>query len=395
MTKIYDILKSGVCEVISDRDFIKLLLHKNNLVIKVGFDPTADILHLGHYLIFKKLKDFQLLGCTISIIIGDFTAAIGDPSGKTNVRKHISKVKIIENYKKYSGYIFNILDKNLVKIYFNSSWFDFVSFKEFIELASLCSVAKLLERSDFKIRYTSNKHISLHEFIYPVLQAYDSVLLNADIEIGGIDQKFNLLLARDFQKKFFQKQQVLIMIPILTGLDGINKMSKSLNNYISINENDYDMFCKIMSIPDCLMKEYFVNFGFYTVFEYDQLLLEIENLMNLKLDLAFKIVSLIYNKDKADIAKGKFINYFSMRKIDVDIETIDFFLNDMIVSLYDVCLHFNLIVSNSDFKRHLKQKSIKIDSIVICDKNFELKLNNIYLIQFGKKKVFKVRLIKK
>ena len=395
MDNIFNYLKLGTHEIISETEFRNLLLNKKELVVKIGFDPTSDKLHLGHYVILKKLRDFQLCGYNIHLIIGDFTASIGDPSGKSAARKSLYIDDVKQNYIYYSEYIFKFLIKDLTYIYFNSTWFNFINISDFIQLLSFSTVAKILERSDFKGRYINNKSISLHEFIYPVLQSYDSVFLHADIEIGGIDQKFNLLLARDLQKFYFQTSQVLIMMPILTGLDGINKMSKSLNNCIFLDEDYYNIFCKVMSLSDDLISQYFIYLGFLNAEEYVDLCYIENNIMFRKMNLAFKIVSCLYNEFLASDAKLKFINRVSKKIVDYDVELVNLYISFDSITLLNLFFMINFVDTVAEFKRAIKSKSIKIDGIVISGRNYVLCLDTVYLVQMGKKKSIKIILKKK
>lgn len=390
----FKIIKSGVHEIVSEDELFYLISSKKDLVIKVGFDPTTSALHLGHVVILKKLRDFQKFGHKICFLIGDFTAMIGDPSGRGNSRKQINKDDVINNYKTYTEQIFKILDPGLTRIYFNSVWFNDFCLDSFIKLLSFSTVSRLLERSDFKLRYKECKPIGLHEFIYPLLQAYDSVFVKADIEIGGIDQKFNLLLGREIQKRFGEKQQVLIMMPILNGLDGKNKMSKSLGNSVNITDDFYDIFCKIMSIPDILMEEYFLFLGFLSVSEYKNFFLKNENPMFIKLNLAYRIVSLIYDKVLADKAKSMFINHFSQKVFSDGVETISLDIKCDFILLYDVLLSIKFLDSYSDFKRLLKQSAIKVNKSVICERLCSLASGKSYFLQVGKKKFVKIFLKK-
>lgn len=390
---IFFSLRRGVKEIISE-DGLKLLLAKKDLVVKIGFDPTSDKLHLGHYVILKKIKEFQLHGYFIHLIIGDFTAAIGDPSGKNATREVVYQSTIKENYSYYNEYIFKFLDKNLTFIYFNSVWFNFICLSDFIQLVSFVTVSQMLDRNDFHNRYSNNRPIGLHELIYPLLQSYDSVFLHADIEIGGIDQKFNLLLARDLQKVYFQKPQVLFMMPILTGLDGASKMSKSLNNYIALNEDYYEMFSKIMSLPDRLLEEYFVHLGFFDTIEFSQLVERYNNLMELKLLLANSIVLSIYNKELADDAQFKFINRVSKKNKWDDLDTTIISIDKFVISLFDLFLILNFVFSHAEFKREIKAGSIEIDGVIIFDRAYMLYGDSCYLVRCGKRKVKKIFLKK-
>jgi tyrosyl-tRNA synthetase len=394
LENVYYSLRLGVKEIISESGFYSLLFKKKNLVIKIGFDPTSSKLHLGHYVILKKIKDFQKFGYCIHLIVGDFTAAIGDPSGKSFTRRSVDHNNVRENYMVYDSFFFRFLDKNLTFIYFNSVWFNFICLSDFIQLVSFSTISRILERSDFKNRYINNKPIGLHEFIYPLLQSYDSVFLNTDIEIGGIDQKFNLLLARDLQKMYFQSSQVLIMMPILTGLDGLNKMSKSLNNCISLDDNCYDIFCKIMSISDELLEEYFVSLGYLDQVQFKSLLITECNPMIIKMLLAYNVVVSIYNDDLAKIAKNKFINVVSKKNFDNDVNIDNIYIDFDTISLIDVFLQCGFIESNSEFKRFIKAGAIKVNNVIVYDRLLLLSANSCYLLQIGKKIIKKIFLKK-
>lgn len=387
-------MKLGVEEIISENDFYHLILKKKDIVVKIGFDPTSDKLHLGHYVILKKLKDFQLCGYRLHIIIGDFTAAIGDPSGLNNSRPVISYDLIKVNYKGYSDFIFRFLIKDLTFFYFNSVWFNFINLFDFIQLLSYSTISRFLERSDFKNRFSLNKPIGLHEFVYPLLQSYDSVYLNSDIEVGGIDQKFNLLLGRDLQNSFYQKSQVLLMMPILPGLDGFNKMSKSLGNCIFLNEEPYSVFCKIMSISDILLKDYYFAFGFLSVKEIDEKFNTVDCML-LKIDLAYKIVLSLYDAATALDSKDKFINRVSKKNVFYSLSSQDFYINADYIYLFDFFISVNFLNTRSEYKRFLSSSSIKVNGNLIFDKDFKLFLDNLYLIQLGKKKFIKVFLKKR
>lgn len=387
--KILTLLKSGCCEIIAEDELRELLSSKKDLVIKVGFDPTTERLHLGHVVLLRKLRLFQDFGYKISFLIGDFTAMIGDPSGRSDTRKQINRDVIISNFKCYNEQVFKILDPKLTTIYFNSSWLKNLSINSFISLMSNTTVSRLIERSDFKARYSMNKPIYLHEFVYPLLQAYDSVFMNADIEFGGIDQKFNFLLARNLQKKFGYVPQVAVMMPILIGLDGKNKMSKSLHNCLNIDDDFYDMFCKVMSIPDSIVKDYYIFLGFLSLPEYDILVSNSSNPMDLKFNLAFEIVSLFYSSIFADKAKSKFINYFSKKNIFDDIDISYFSIDSPNILLSEFLVKFQFLVSYSEFKRLIKTGSIKINSFVVDDRNYILEINVSYFIRLGKKTAFK------
>lgn len=392
---IFNIIKSGSSEIISESDLKHMLFKKKNLIIKAGFDPTSKNLHLGHFIILKKLRQFQDLGYFVYFIIGDFTAMIGDPTGRINSRKFLNKNEIINNYKSYSKQIFKILNPFLTKIYFNSLWLNELNINSLLNLMCSTNITKILERSDFKNRYNSNRSINMNEFIYPFLQGYDSVFIESDIEVGGIDQKLNFLLSRDLQKKYNQKPQSFIMMPILTGLDGNNKMSKSLNNCINFLDSPYDIFCKVMSIPDNLISEYFVNLFFLSKLDYLKKFEIYKNPMDIKKKLAYNIVSNLYNEKSAIKSEQDFVSFFSEKKILEDINVINLEVSLAKVLLFDVLYQINFITSISDFKRFLKFKSVKVNNIIIVDKKFFLESNNFYFIQIGKIKFIKIFLKKK
>lgn len=390
---IFDILtslKSSFYEIISEDDLYDLLISKKDLIIKVGFDPTTESLHLGHVVILRKLRLFQDFGHKIYFLIGDFTAMIGDPSGRTESRKQIARLSVLDNFKTYKQQIFKILNPKLTFVYFNSSWLTSLSSKNFIDLMSNVTVSRLIERSDFKNRYYMGKPIYLHEFIYPLLQSYDSIFMNADIEFGGIDQKFNFLLARNLQKKLGYVPQVSIMAPILRGIDGKDKMSKSLGNCINMNDDFYDIFCKVMSISDNLVKEYYLFLGFFSVKEYELFISSENNFMFVKLDLSYRIVSLLYNSLLADEAKTKFINQFSKKNFFENVEVAYFNVCEKKYFLGSFLVNFGFISSYSDFKRLLKQGAIKVNYFVVNDRNFLLDLDVVYLLQVGKKLFLKI-----
>lgn len=378
-------IKLGVSEIITENELINLFDSKKNIQIKVGFDPTSDSLHLGHFLVLNKLKQFQEFGYSVNFLIGDFTAMIGDPTGKNKTRKCLTKDEIFYNYKSYSDQVFKILNPQLTKIFFNSSWFSLFSSTAFLKLASMFTVSHMLERSDFKLRYSSNLSIGIHEFLYPLLQAYDSVFLKSDLEVGGIDQKFNFLLTRDMQKRNNQKSQVVIMMPLLKGLDGVNKMSKSLGNHIGISDSPFDMFSKIMSISDVLMKDYYNVFGFLNYVDFDNCILLGESFMDMKLKLAYNIVLLFYSKFDALLAKQRFIDKFCNDEFLDFISNVYLFFGESKVNILDVLVRAGFVLSYSEAKRMLKCNSVKIDGFVVNRSCF-LDVIDSVIIQVGKKR---------
>jgi tyrosyl-tRNA synthetase len=387
---LFDIIISSSSEIISSDELKKLLFLKRDIVVKVGFDPTSSDLHLGHLVLIMKLSQLQKIGFKICIIIGDCTALIGDPSGRISSRPILSRDQIFLNYRTYLDQLFKFLDSNLTNVYFNSSWYNFFSSGNFFGLLSMNTISRLLERNDFNYRFKNELPINLNELVYPLLQAYDSVFLDIDIELGGLDQKFNFLLGREIQNKFFQRSQVCILMPLLIGIDGKNKMSKSLCNSININDDFYDIFSKVMSIPDFLMHDYFVYLGFLNSKDYFILFNNSSNLMNLKIDLAYKIVSLIYDIDSAELAKKRFIDVFSRKVIPDDLDPVIFHIEFDSILLFNVLIGLKLILSHSDFKRLLKSGSVKVNNYAVLDRHYILLSNNIYFIRLGKKKFVKI-----
>lgn len=384
---------SSCAEIISLED-LKSLSY-DNFSVKVGFDPTTSDLHLGHLIIILKLKQLQELNFKVCIIIGDFTALIGDPSGRNSARPILSNEEIAVNYKTYFTQLFKFLNPKLTSIYFNSSWFNNFPVDSLLKLISYTTVSQMLERNDFQARFSNQSPIFLNEFIYPLLQAYDSVFLNIDLELGGIDQKFNFLIARDIQKRFCQKNQIVLMMPLLLGIDGKNKMSKSLKNSINLTDDFYDIFCKVMSIPDFLIKDYFIYLNIADFESYVKLNEYYNDPMKLKKLLAFKIVELIYNDEHAKRASDRFEDIFSKRVMPEDIDITDVYIDLNFINLFELLVLLKLVSSKSEFKRFLLSSSIKVNNEVVSDKFFILSINNYYYIKFGKKVFLKIFLKKK
>ena len=321
-----DILRRGTVEIISEGE-LKAKLEKSQkmkkpLRVKMGFDPTAPDLHLGHYVGLRKLKDFQELGHDILFLIGDFTGRIGDPTGKNKTRPPLSEDDVKKNARTYEEQVFKILDPQKTKVLFNSEWCGSMKASELVQLAAQMNVARMLEREDFKARYTSGQSIAIHEFLYPLIQGFDSVAMNADIELGGQDQRFNLLVGRDLQKHFGQESQVLVLLPLIEGTDGVDKMSKSLGNSIGIAENSKDMFGKLMSIPDALMKKYFENLTRIDQKTVSDLLAG--HPRDAKLRLASEIVSQFHGAEIAAKERQAFIDQFSKGKLPENIPEVSF-----------------------------------------------------------------------
>ena len=394
-----EIIKRGSDEIIPEDSFKKLLISKKKLTVKAGFDPTSADLHLGHTVLINKLKAFQDLGHTVIFLIGDFTGLIGDPSGVNETRPNIDEKKLTENSKTYADQVFKILDKKKTKIKFNSSWFKKMKPDEFIKLSSIMTVARMLERDDFKNRYENNKPISLHEFLYPLVQGYDSYALKSDIELGGTDQKFNLLVGREVQKHFGQDEQVIITVPLLEGLDGVRKMSKSLNNFIALNDKPNEMFGKIMSISDDLMWRYFDLLSFRSNDEIALFLDKVkngENPMIYKRKLATEIVERFYDKESSENAEKAFTNIFS-NKLEPN-EVPNFVINETSgISIVELLTHEDLgskfIQSKSECRRLIKQSGIKMNNKKVENPDLLIHLGEENYFQIGKRKHLRIKLV--
>ena len=394
-----EIIKRGSDEIIPEDAFKKLLTSKKKLTVKAGFDPTSADLHLGHTVLINKLKAFQDLGHTVIFLIGDFTGLIGDPSGVNETRPNIDEKKLAENSKTYADQVFKILDKKKTKIKFNSSWFKKMKPDEFIRLSSIMTVARMLERDDFKKRYENNKPISLHEFLYPLVQGFDSYALKADIELGGTDQKFNLLVGREVQKHFGQDEQVIITVPLLEGLDGVKKMSKSLNNYIALNDEPNEMFGKIMSISDDLMWRYFDLLSFRSndeIASFRDKVKNGENPMTFKKKLATEIVERFYDKKSSENAEIAFTNVFSNKLEPNEVPIFEINVTSGI-SIVELLTHEDLgnefIQSKSECRRLIKQSGIKMNNKKVENPDLLINLGEENYFQIGKRKHLKIKLV--
>ncbi len=386
------IIQRGTDEILP-LDELKKKLQKNRpLRIKVGFDPTAPDIHLGHTVVLTKMKQLQDLGHEIIFLIGDFTGMIGDPSGKNVTRKPLTKQEVLENAKSYEEQVFKILDKDKTKIAFNSEWMSKMSSADMISLASKQTVARMLERDDFSKRYKSEQAISIHEFLYPLVQGFDSVALQADMELGGTDQKFNLLVGRDLQKQSGKEPQVILTMPLLEGLDGVQKMSKSLDNYIGIDEAPDRMFGKIMSISDELMWRYLELLSFEsleTIESWKQEVKEGENPRNIKFRLAEEIITRFHDKEQAKQAQQNFIDRFAKNQTPDEMDEFNFPEGIKIANLLK---DSNLASSTSEALRMIKQGAAKIDGEKITDKDLEPETGTA-IYQVGKRKFARVTII--
>ena len=393
MKESLELIKRGIDEVLTEDDLVSKLKSKKQLTVKVGFDPTAPDLHLGHTVILNKMRHFQDLGHKIVFLIGDFTGRIGDPSGKNKTRPSLDKEELEKNAKTYSDQVFKILNKDLTDIRFNSEWCEDLGADGIIGLASKYNLGRMLERDDFSKRYKANQQIAIHEFLYPLIQAYDSIALNADVEMGGTDQKFNLLVGRELQRAFDQEPQVCITLPILEGLDGTNKMSKSLDNYVGINEAPDEMFGKIMSISDDLMWRWFELLSFKPINAINELKKEVKSGMNprdTKILLAEEIIERFHSKDDAENAKNTFLDRFQKGAKPKDIETFSISMDDDI-AIGNLLKESGLVQSTSEAMRLVKQGAVKINDEKIDDPKLSIEKNQELLVQVGKRRFLKIK----
>ena len=383
------IIQRGADEILPLEELKKKLEKNKPLRVKLGMDPTAPDLHLGHTVVINKMKQLQDLGHEIIFLIGDFTGMIGDPTGKNVTRKPLTKADVLENAKSYEDQVFKILDKDKTRIAFNSEWMGKMSSAEMISLASKQTVARMLERDDFSKRYKGGQAISIHEFLYPLVQGYDSVALRADIELGGSDQKFNLLVGRELQKQADMEPQVILTMPILEGLDGVQKMSKSLGNYIGIDEDPDSMFGKIMSISDDLMWRYLELLSFESLETIESWKKEVEdgeNPRNIKFRLAEEIITRFHDKDQALKAQQNFIDRFAKNQIPDEMDEFSFSKGIKVANLLK---DSNLVSSTSEAFRMIKQGAVKIDGEKLTDKDLSPDEGTL-VFQVGKRKFARV-----
>lgn len=386
-------LKKGAVDVIREED-LRAKLEKSAktgrpLRVKLGADPTAPDIHLGHTVVIRKLKAFQDLGHTVIFLIGDFTGMIGDPSGKNATRPPLSREEINANAETYKAQIFKLLDPDKTEIRFNSEWFDAFGSDGFIKLASHTTVKQILERDDFEKRMRAEKPIALHELLYPLVQGYDSVALNADVELGGTDQKFNLLVGRDLQREYAQEPQVIITTPLLEGLDGVQKMSKSLDNYIGIDEPPGEMFGKVMSISDDLMWKYYELLTDHAPQEIETIKTGGENPRDLKVKLAKFIIKDFHSEQAAKDAEEDFIARFVKKEIPDEIEEKTVAGTNW--NLAELLAETNLAASKGEAKRLIEQGGVKINGEKASDAKAEVDLKEEILIQVGKRKFLRVK----
>ncbi len=382
------IIKRGVVEIIEEEELLKKLKEGRPLRIKAGFDPTAPDLHLGHTVLLQKLRQFQQLGHEVYFVIGDFTAMIGDPTGRSETRPPLSREEVLENAKTYEHQVFKILDPEKTNIVFNSTWLSGLGTEGIIKLAGKYTVARMLERDDFSKRFKEGIPIYIHEFIYPLLQGYDSVFLKADVELGGTDQKFNLLVGRDLQRAFGQEPQVCITLPLLVGLDGVRKMSKSYQNYIAIQEEPESMFGKIMSISDDLMWEYYTLLTDYTEEEIENFKKNLHP-MDAKKKLAHFIVERFHGKEQADKALEFFVKTFSEREFPEDAPIIEVPYG-LKRRAYELLFELGIESSKNSARRVVEGGGLRINGAKVEDPNQEIEIKGELRLQVGKKRFYRV-----
>ena len=386
------IIARGADEVLVESELLKKLETGKPLRIKAGFDPTAPDLHLGHTVLLNKLRQFQDLGHHILFLIGDFTGLIGDPTGKNATRPPLTKKEVEDNAITYTSQVFKILDKSKTEVVFNSSWLSKLGADGMLKLAATHTVARMLERDDFSKRYKSQQPIAIHEFMYPLLQGFDSVELNADIEIGGTDQKFNLLMGRELQKYYGKPQQCIVTLPLLEGLDGVQKMSKSLNNYIGINELPETMFSKILSISDELMWRYIELLSLRSLDDINKWKTRVEkgeNPKNIKVEFAKEIVSRFHSEIKATNAEKDFQNR-AVGGIPEDLEEYKVDVGSAGLGVANLLKSINFVTSTSEAMRLIKAGGVKIDGEKVSDTKQTVAQNEQFVIQVGKRKFGKI-----
>ena len=387
-----ELLTRGAEEIIPEESFLEQIKSNKKLRVKAGFDPTSPDLHLGHTVLLNKMKIFQDLGHQVIFLIGDFTGLVGDPSGVNETRPVLTEEQLSQNAETYKEQVFKILDPDKTEIRFNSEWMQAVHPSEFIKMLSSYTVARMLERDDFSKRYKSQQSISIHEFLYPILQGFDSVKLDADIELGGTDQKFNLLLGREVQKHYGQKQQSILTVPLLEGLDGVKKMSKSLGNFIALEDSPDDMFGKIMSISDELMWRYFSLLSFKTsdeIKEYKKEIKKGSNPRDIKFLLAEEIVDR-FHEGLGLKSKENFINRFQKGNISQELENITLKIDKDDELITRVLKDSKLLNSTSEAMRMIKQGAVKVNEEKVLDNKFSIKKGTTNLVQVGKKKAAKI-----
>jgi tyrosyl-tRNA synthetase len=390
-----ELIKRGAEELLVESEFVEKLKRGKPLRVKAGFDPTAPDLHLGHTVLINKLKHFQDLGHEILFLIGDFTGLIGDPTGKNATRPPLNKEQVLENAQTYQEQVFKILDPARTQICFNSQWMDSLGAAGMIRLAAQHTVARMLERDDFSKRYAANQSIAIHEFLYPLCQGYDSVVLRSDVELGGTDQKFNLLMGRELQKHYGQVPQTVLMMPLLEGLDGVNKMSKSLGNYIGINEPPSEIFGKVMSVSDELMWRYFDLLSFRSVREIESLrqsVLEGQNPRDVKVQLAVELVTRFHDAAAGEAALADFVARFQRGVLPDEMPEVTVTVGAAGLTVAQVLRQAGLTASTSESMRMIDQGGVRLNGERVSDKGLILFSGEPVVLQVGKRKFARVSL---
>ncbi len=396
VTEALELIRRGSEEILVEEELRERLKEGKTLRVKAGFDPTAPDLHLGHTVLLNKLRQFQELGHECIFLIGDFTGMIGDPTGKNITRQPLTRDEVIENARTYEQQIFKILDPEQTLVMFNSSWMNDLDAAGMIQLAARYTVARMLERDDFSKRHQAGQPIAIHEFLYPLVQGYDSVALKADVELGGTDQKFNLLVGRELQRDYGQRPQVILTVPILEGLDGVQKMSKSLNNYVGITDAPDDMFGKLMSISDELMWRYFELLSFRPMAEierYRKDVAEGANPRDIKFRLAGEIVARFHSEGDATRAREAFIARFQKGAIPEDIEEKRLVSEGGAMPISLALKEAGLSASTSEARRNIRGGGVRVDGQRIEDETLELQAGNTYLLQKGKRHFARVTIV--
>jgi len=389
-------IRRGAEEILVEAELVERLEQGRPLRIKAGFDPTAPDLHLGHTVLINKLRQFQEFGHEVIFLIGDFTGLIGDPSGRNATRPALTDEQVAENAETYKEQVFKILDPEKTRIAFNSEWMSKFSGADLIKLASRHTVARMLERDDFKKRYESGKSISIHEFLYPLVQGYDSVALEADVELGGTDQKFNLLVGRQLQQVYGQSPQVVLTMPLLEGLDGANKMSKSLQNYVGITDVPEEMFGKLMSVSDELMWRYFELLSFKTADQIDALRQQVAeggNPRDVKFELGLELVGRFHGDAAAADAREAFIKRFKKNELPDNIQEVTVQAQDGALGIANLLREAGLVASNGEAFRMIGQGAVRIDGERIEDRALEIPAGSTHVCQVGKRKFARVQLV--
>ena len=389
-------IQRGSDEIIKLEELEQRLSKGKPLRVKAGFDPTAPDLHLGHTVLINKLRQFQVLGHDVIFLIGDFTGLIGDPSGRDVTRPPLSRDDILANAETYKEQVFKILDPEKTIVDFNSRWMDAMKPADFVRLTSKYTVARMLERDDFNKRFTNEQPISIHEFLYPLAQGYDSVALKADVELGGTDQKFNLLVGRALQQDYGQPRQIVLTMPLLEGLDGVKKMSKSLGNYIGITDAPDEMFGKLMSISDDLMWRYFELLSFKSVGDIQNLKDSVEqgaNPRDIKFELAKEIVARFHTNQDAEQAQQNFVSRFQQNQLPEDLESVAVTSATPELGIAYLLTGAGLTASNGEAFRMIKQGAVKIDGVKVTDRGTAIPVDTDAVFQVGKRKVKRVKVV--